>query len=52
MPSGAMKENMIEDGETKEEFTERKMDKRKKTLYEGNLQEQFVEKTRSFQESG
>ena len=38
---------MIEDGETKEEFTKRKMDERKKTLNEGKLQGQLVEKTRN-----
>ena len=39
---------MIEDGETKEEFTKRKRDERKKTLHEGKLQGPFVEKTRSY----
>ena len=29
MLSGALKENVIEEGETKEEFTKRKMDERK-----------------------
>ena len=54
--SGALKENVIEEGETKEEFTKRKRDERKKSLHEGKLQGQFVEKTRNaaheFQESG
>ena len=43
MLSGALKE----EGETKEEFTKRKRDERKKTLHEGKLQGQFVEKTRN-----
>ena len=47
MPRGALKENVIEEGETKEEFTKRKRDERKKTLHEGKLQGQFVEKTRN-----
>ena len=47
MLSGALKENLIEEGETKEEFTKRKRDERKKTFYEGKLQGQFVEKTRN-----
>ena len=47
MLSGALKENVIENGETEEEFTKRKRDERKKTLYEGKLQGQFVEKTRN-----
>ena len=51
MLSGALKENVIEEGETKEEFTIRKRDERKKTLHEGKLQGQFVENT-SFQGSG
>ena len=42
----SLKEIMIEEGETKEEFIKRKSDGRKKTLYEGMLQGQFVEKTR------
>ena len=33
MLSGALKENVIEEGETKEEFTKRKRDERKKTSY-------------------
>ena len=44
MLSGALKENVIEEGETKEGFTKRKRDERKKTLDEGKLQRQFVEK--------
>ena len=47
MLSGALKENVIEEGETKEEFTKRKMDERKNILHEGRLQGQFVEKTRN-----
>ena len=43
MLSGALKANVIEVGETKEEFAKRKRDERKKTLHEG----QFVEKTRN-----
>ena len=35
--SGALKENVIEEGETNEEFTKRKRDERKKTLYEGKV---------------
>ena len=35
MLSRALKENVIEEGETKEEFTKRKRDERKKTLHEG-----------------
>ena len=38
---------MIEDGETKEEFSKMKRGERKKTLHEGKLQGQFVEKTRN-----
>ena len=38
---------MIEEEEIKEEFTKRKRDERKKTLHEGKLEEQFVEKTRN-----
>ena len=45
MLSGALKENVIEEGETKEQFTKR--DERKKTLHEGKIQGQFVEKTRN-----
>ena len=45
MLHGALKENVIEEGETKEEFTKTKRDERKKTLHEGKLQGQFVEKT-------
>ena len=47
MLSGALKKNVIEVGETKEEFAKRKRDKRKKTLHEGKLQGQLVEKTRN-----
>ena len=47
MLSGALKENVIEEGETKEEFTKRKIDERKKTLHEEKLQGEFVEKTRN-----
>ena len=47
MLSGALKENVIEVEEIKEEFTKMKRDERKKTLHEGNLQGQFVEKTRN-----
>ena len=36
MLSGALKENV--EGETKEEFTKRKRDERKKTLHEEKLQ--------------
>ena len=43
MLSGALKENVIGEGETKEEFTKRKMDERKKILHERNLQGQFVD---------
>ena len=46
MLSGALKENVIE-GETKEEFTKRKSDERKKTLHGGKFQGQFVEKIRN-----
>ena len=34
-------------GETIEEFTKSKRDKRKKTFHEGKLQGQFVEKSRN-----
>ena len=37
MWSGALKENVIEEGETKKEFTKREMDERKRTLHEGKL---------------
>ena len=47
MLSGALKENVIEEGERKKEFAKRKRDERKKTLHEGKLQGQFVEKTRN-----
>ena len=47
MLSGALKENVIEEGETKEEFAKMKRDEIKKTLNEGKLQGQFVEKTRN-----
>ena len=43
--SRVLKENVIEKGETNEEFTKRKRDERKKTLLARKLQEQFVEKT-------
>ena len=43
MLSGVLKENVIEEGETKDEFTKRKRDERKKTLHKG----QFVDKTRN-----
>ena len=36
MMSGALKENVIEEGETKEEFAKRKRNETKKTLHEGN----------------
>ena len=42
--SGSLKENVIEEGETKEESTERKRDERKKTLHEEKLQGKFMEK--------
>ena len=42
MLSGALKENVIEVGETKEEFTKRKRNERKKTVHEGELQGHFV----------
>ena len=45
MLSGSQKENVIEEGETKEEFSKMKRDERKKTLDEGKLLGQFVEKT-------
>ena len=45
--SGALKENLSEEGETKDEFTKRKKGERKKTLHEGKLQGQFVDKTRN-----
>ena len=47
MLSGALKENVIEDRETKEEFTKRKKDESKKTLRKGKLQAQFVDETRN-----
>ena len=47
MLNGALKENVIEEREIKEEFLKSKRDERKKTLREGNLQGQFVEKTRN-----
>ena len=47
MLSGALQENVIEEGETKEEFTKRKRNERKKTLHEGKLQGQFTDKTRN-----
>ena len=48
IPSGELRENVIEEGETKKECTKRKRDGRKKTLQEWNIQGQFVEKTREF----
>ena len=47
MLSGEQKEMVIEDGETKEEFTKKKRDERKKTLHKGKLQGQLAEKTRN-----
>ena len=41
MLSGALKENVLEEGDTKEEFTKRKRVEKKKTLHEGNLQGKF-----------
>ena len=38
MLSGALKVNVINVGETKEEDTQKKRDERKKTLHEGKLQ--------------
>ena len=49
MLTGALNENVIEHGETKEEFTKKKRDERKKTLHEGKLKVQFVEKIRNIQ---
>ena len=46
MLSGALKENVIEEGESKEEFTKRKRGERKKTWHTGKLQGQFVEGTK------
>ena len=46
MLSGALKENVIEDGESKEDFTKRKRDEGKKTWHTGRLQGQFVEGTK------
>ena len=43
MLSGTLKENVIEEGETKEELSKRKRDERKKNLHEGKLHRQFVE---------
>ena len=43
----ALKENVIEEGETKNGFIKRKRDEWKKTLHEGKLQGQFLEKTRN-----
>ena len=37
MLSGALKDSVIEEGGTKEEFTKRKRNERKKTLDEGKL---------------
>ena len=45
--SGTLKENVTEEEETKKEFTKRKTDERKKTLHEGKLQGQIVEKSRN-----
>ena len=47
MPSAALKENVIKEGEKKEESIKRKSDERKKTLHEGKIQGQFVDKTRN-----
>ena len=47
MLSGALKENVIVEGETKEKSTKRKRVEREKTLHEGKLQGQFVQKTRN-----
>ena len=44
---GALKENVIEEGETKEEFEKRKRDERKKIWHEGKLQGQFVQKSKN-----
>ena len=52
MYTNNLKENVIEEGETKEEFTKRKRDERKKTLHEGKLKGQFVEKTRRILHTG
>ena len=41
--SEALKENVIEEGETKKEFIKRKRNERKKTLHDGKLQGQFVQ---------
>ena len=41
MRNGALK--VIEEGETEEDFSKRKIFIRKKTLHEENLQEQFVD---------
>ena len=38
---------MIKEGETKDEFTKRKRDERKKTLHEGKFTREFIEKTRN-----
>ena len=50
MLSGALKENVIAEGETKGEFTKRKRDERKKTLHEGKRKPGTL--YMSFQESG
>ena len=42
MLSGALEEDVIEEGETNEEFTKRKRDEIKKILHEGKVQGQFV----------
>ena len=47
MLSGALKDNVIEEGETKEESRNRKRDERNKTLHEGKLRGKFLEKTRN-----
>ena len=56
MLSGRLKENVIEEGETKEEFTKRKTAERKKTLHTGKLQDNLLRKPETwhtnFQESG
>ena len=49
MLSRALNENLIEEGEKKEEFYKSKKDERKKALHEGKLQGQFVEKTRNIE---
>ena len=46
MLSGALKENVIEGGASKEVFTKRKRDERNKTWHTGKLQGQFVQGTK------